>query len=462
MTNLMVTLAKDVRLILEPLNGASFVGEKPSIGGHPVLKKDATSLTINVGTLQFGQPLRAVVQMKVPADAASAGYLKATTEYLTRSGDAPLSCECVGKDIVDPDTLATVEPERLRLKAVDTLRRCMQVLKITAADKLSGKELPLDDAQKLNADLMDELKASPCKDLQTMQYLLEDLSGQVTEALSRKEWYERWGIHYLPSLMFAHLTQQCNNFKDAGVQFYGGELFSNLRDAADDIFVTLPPPTPTLRAAPVLVVSPSPAEYAAPTPAYTPAYTPAQPARAVNMAAFYNSGGGCFDGRCLVLMADGTKRPAAEIQKGDTLAGADGGKASEVLCAVRTLSQHGHLPLATLGSNLRITPHHPVFIGGVWQFPVDLAEVGQQPCESVHTFLLKEGGSEVVVEGVPCASLGHGLQEGAACHPYYGSFQAVLADLQLFPGFQSGLVDLKPENIRRDPITGLVCGLDSI
>merc|ERR1719192_3133729 len=78
-----------------------------------------------------------------------------------------------------------------------------------------------------------------------MQGLLEDLEGQVAEALSREDWYQKWGIHYLPSLMFAHLSQQCNNFKDAGVQRYGGELFQSIRDKADEIFLALPPPKPS-------------------------------------------------------------------------------------------------------------------------------------------------------------------------------------------------------------------------
>ena len=31
----------------------------------------------------------------------------------------------------------------------------------------------------------------------------------------------KWGKHYLQSLQRAHELQQCNNFKDPGVQFYG-------------------------------------------------------------------------------------------------------------------------------------------------------------------------------------------------------------------------------------------------
>eukprot|EP00662_Eupelagonemidae_sp_cell21_P014218 gene14218-8253_t len=51
----------------------------------------------------------------------------------------------------------------------------------------------------------------------------------------------------LADLRGAHALQQCNNFKaalpggDPGVQRYGGELFTAVRDNADDIFTSLPP-----------------------------------------------------------------------------------------------------------------------------------------------------------------------------------------------------------------------------
>mmetsp|Transcript_76280 Transcript_76280/g.131995 ORF Transcript_76280/g.131995 Transcript_76280/m.131995 type:complete len:92 (-) Transcript_76280:67-342(-) len=80
------------------------------------------------------------------------------------------------------------------------------------------------------------------------------MCGQCTEALSRRDWFSKWGVHYLPSIMFAHRLQQCNNFKDPGVQCYGGKLFQEIRDHADDVFNNLPAPKPSIRrshAAPV-------------------------------------------------------------------------------------------------------------------------------------------------------------------------------------------------------------------
>merc|ERR1712183_460866 len=119
------------------------------------------------------------------------------------------------------------------------------------------------------------------------QGLLQDIHGQVAEAVSKDEFYKKWGVHYLPSLMCAHLSQQCNNFKDPGVQCYGGDLFNDLRDKADDIFLGLDPPRPSTR--PVQAPTPTttttgiassaPARNSVSRTSYTPT---------VNMASYYD------------------------------------------------------------------------------------------------------------------------------------------------------------------------------
>jgi len=267
MTNLLVTMAKDAVLILKPVNGASFAGSGV-LGGHPAV--DAEVRRVNIGTLQFGQAKDVVVNMSIPA--GTSDVLEATVEYSTRAG--PRQVQATGGT-----DASEVELQRLRLKAVDCIREAMQSLKLTAMDKANGIPLPLDAAELSIKAAIDEITSSSVQGAESMQGLLEDLQGQVSEALSREDWYQKWGIHYLPSLMFAHLTQQCNNFKDAGVQSYGGEVFQNLRDAADDIFLSLPPPTPAPR--------PAPATTAAPAPTTAPAR-----AAPISMDMFYNAGGG--------------------------------------------------------------------------------------------------------------------------------------------------------------------------
>jgi len=93
--------------------------------------------------------------------------------------------------------------------------------------------------------LIEAIKSSPAATHKHTQALCQDLEGQVTEAFSRDDWFRKWGQHYLPSLSRSHMLQQCSNFKDPGLQMYGGPIFQSARDECDDIFLGLPPPTPT-------------------------------------------------------------------------------------------------------------------------------------------------------------------------------------------------------------------------
>ena len=71
---------------------------------------------------------------------------------------------------------------------------------------MQGKELPLENADRIikargvrvgcewpEEALIAEIQGSPVKSADAMRGLLEDLEGQVTEALSREDWYKKWG-----------------------------------------------------------------------------------------------------------------------------------------------------------------------------------------------------------------------------------------------------------------------------
>lgn len=260
MSNLLATMARDVVVTLRSTRKMTV------LGGHQISQNEVT--TIDLGTLQFGQTKDVVVMLD------GEGEVEAMVEYLTPTGPGRVAA----RGGADP---SRVEPQRLRLKAVDSIQQAMNALKLTAMDRANGKPLPLEDADGIIKAMVSEIKTSTACNEEAMTGLLEDLDGQVTEALSREDWYKKWGIHYLPSLMFAHRTQQCNNFKDAGVQTYGGDLFQNIRDKADDIFLSLPAPQPTARTRPMDIqaapVSRPVAAFAAPP---------------ISMAAFYDASGG--------------------------------------------------------------------------------------------------------------------------------------------------------------------------
>ena len=136
--------------------------------------------------------------------------------------------------------------------------------------------------------------------------ILADLNGQVREAFSRSDWFNKWGKHYLLSLLMAHRREECSNFKDIGLQSYAldQDVFDDLRDEGDAFFNDLPPPVPSR-----------------PASRGTAASAPRAP---VNMAAYNNCAGPCFAGECLVAMGGGQPDLRVDtIKQGDLVQSAD-------------------------------------------------------------------------------------------------------------------------------------------
>jgi len=478
MTNLLLTMAKNVTVTLQPVNGATLVlvsKEKdneigPVLGNLPAVDLGGDKgLQIDMGTLQFGQFRDTLVRVKVPAAARGGEWLRVTLQYQTRAGPGVEERTDVLKGQPSAENPEAFEVQRIRTSVVDCIRQAMRAAKQNNLDKMQKKASPLPIAQALVKDLDNAISTTSVTGDEEVAAILEDIHGQVAGAFSREEWYIKWGVHYLPSLMTAHLMQQCNNFKDPGVQKYGGALFQDLRDKADEIFLSLPPP----------VASARPANRPGRSTGYDDAYSAmrssnsttggapgtrqAQPQ--VTMAAYYDRYAGCIDGDATVSLPAGGSKRIADLRRGDLVCtGCRDDSASEtrkVQCVVRTRAPEGKFLLVQLPGGLRLTPYHPVLLEGAWRFPADVegASPAQEfECEAVFTIVL-QGGGALLVEQVPCASLGHGISEGAARHPYFGNSQTVLEDLVRFDTFKDGLVDLLPGSAQRDPQTGFVCGL---
>lgn len=214
---------------------------------------------------------------------------------------------------------------------------------VTSIMKTVAAGSSLDEAGRMVERVVRDIQASGCED-QRIGALIQDLTGQVLESISRKEWYDKWGVHYLPSLCRAHLLQYCANFKDPGLQFYGGALFKALQNEADDIFVKMPPPTPSVVARPATAGVRRGATHG---PTRTRAAAPLQ-----SMSAYHNCSGGCFRGDCIVAMADGTAKTVATVRKGDMVevpGGHPGGQA--VLGVMQTHFASGPCPDPIPSSN---------------------------------------------------------------------------------------------------------------
>lgn len=405
MSNLLVTAGADVSLSIEPVNGAKLVKVN---GAHPVQEASWGAKAL-LGTVQFEQKRGIVVRLDLSEHKAGQPYCNATLQYVTRRGEVA-RVEAAGSSVASAAPDAVYHFARSLL--CETVAEVMQTMSKGGGNVATAAAL-VDAAIK---HIRAQENSSPA-----LVELIKDLEGQMSEAVSRNDWWTKWGRHYLPSLGRAHQLQQCNNFKDPGVQIYGGPLFQKVRDIADAVFLKLPPPKPSR-------TKRDGSSYAAPA----------------SMNAYYDSACVCFSGESLVLMADASLRPCSSLRRGDVVFG--GGV---VKCVVRTACEEGLQSLVRLSPTLRITPWHPVQVANKWTFPLHLAPVKIEQLDATWNFVL-EGNHSMVIGGVVCTTLGHGIINDVAdvrSSVYWG--RDILNDLAQMPGFEQGFVSIEHPKIER-------------
>jgi len=330
--------------------------------------------------------------------------------------------------------LAQIESATQRSKVVYLIRRNQEVEYLT-------------QAQASTKALLNEMRSSLAAKRHNANAaaLLEDLKGQITEAYSRRDWFAKWGRHYLLSLARAHELQQCSNFKDPGVQVYSTAKFALIRDRAEELFCKLPPPTPSL--------------------ARDDANAPNGNGKHVrrvrqNMRAYHNAGAPCFAAG-EVRMEDGRLVSVTEIVAGDMVATTSSGRPAKVRCVVATACEEGIANLVELEGGVLVTPWHPVRPSGggseKWSFPEALAPVASYACDKVYSFVLEEGSTGAMQIGpYEAVTLGHGFDDGDVVkHEFLGT-EKVIEDLAKKEGWEVGMVELGPNPAVRDDDTGLI------
>lgn len=297
-SNLLVTFAREVRLSIEPEEGCEIL---EVLGGYEV-DEQSWGVSVKMGMLQYQQPRDVILRMKTTKGGPFL-LVSGNHEPVDRTG--PLLVEFKAAEGEPAENKKEVMPQLVRCKLIEAMGSAMDenafhrsksrkssnsaienpptpnsgttrksglfgrlpsFKRTSTSDGSSGPMTPTNSlssnafstgssvasreaAMSLAKGNIDRLIAEVKPDLSDeepkIKGMYEDMTGQVSEAVSCQEYYTKWGRHYLPSIMFAHKLQQCNNFKDPGVQSYGGVLFNDLRDIADDIFCQLPPPEPT-------------------------------------------------------------------------------------------------------------------------------------------------------------------------------------------------------------------------
>ena len=270
---------------------------------------------------------------------------------------------------------------------------------------------------------------------QLLRDVKSDDPGEGQIGMSPK-YFKKWGEHYMRSYLRAQQLQQCMNFKDPGLQIYGGGLFREIQGIAEKAFGELPPPIP----------SSAPEPKAA---AYGGGYMASQTPQ--SMAIFHNASGGCFAPTSRVLMADGSRKEIQSLMAGEIVLTPWGPTpiTAVVVCGSKKSSQ----PMSQIDT-LCITPWHPILLNGKWRFPASIAMYASRLMSTVYNLVLPKG-HVVNVDGYECVTLGHGFTEPVVAHPFFGT-EKVINDLKETRGWAEGRPTFVNLVATRNTETGMI------
>jgi len=469
--NLYATFATCVKLEIQTSENLGLVCPRYAHGETAIAKVDGdtNNIVVELGNLQNGQSRDILFMYTNPTPSRPQDTVSATLSY-TRPchslEDTPntVSVEIqAAEDSTMPTDLFTYHSFRHQL--IDFLLSLCPA-KSTDTYYLGETEGFYHTATKQLSSLLSTAKSTPYAACSHVKPLLSDLSGQIALSLEPSA-YERWGRHYLLSLLHTHSHQTCNSFKDPGPLQYGNHspLFVRSRDLLDAAFDSLPAPTPSIP--------------------FTSTNT--YPSTPVNMRQYNNASYDCFLGSCTARLADGAAIQVHNLRPNMTVWTPAGPR--RVAAVVETTTKTP-IELCRLGK-LIITPWHPIQHSSSpcpsWIFPIDHPSLNPNPKSNptpktslalfppstkIYSVLLSPSpdplAHAIAVEGTVCATLGHGITPistpttttttDARTHAFFGNYTSIHTNLERLPRFHGML---QSSGMYRDAVTGLACGFIS-
>ena len=367
----------------------------------------------NVGMFQYGQP-RDIIYEVIPCDDFYFSYR------------------------IDGETVQ-VEMDKETVSSTIDNETKVQLARFNLIEKLLiAITKPISEAQRIILEIvsnLEEVNFDPriiemIKDFQSTN----PDEGQITKAFSREDWFNQWGKHYILSVIKAHHNQQCNNFKDCGVQIYGGELFHKIREIAENVFCTLPPPKP------------SNITHDDDMPVYRSlsSHVPVPvPPPVTSMCDYYNQRGGCFGGNSKVHVKGNKIKLVSKIEKGDILS-----NGAKVECVIKIIVSSGQTEMVYI-NGLSITKWHPIIIDGVWVFPGERKNAYLKEIDTIYNFVL-DSKHIITINDIECCTLGHNFTDNSVItHPYYGT-NKIIDDLSLMDGWKEGKITINDNQFIRE------------
>jgi len=418
--------ANDCQMVLSP---AEAFEPQPAPGYD--FERGPEGIKVALGAVLYDQPRHLLLKPK----SGSAFTVKIAiggtiipVDSLTASSDA------ASAPSAETDKMAAIED--LRTKAI---------LAMHAALAKGTAQSPTEEVAAPLTAFLAEARASSVAAEEVVMALCSTVEKECIMGCDMATNFPRWGNHYLRTLPCMLKEERRSNFRDEALQHFGKDLygqdglFEDQSNAAEMRFATLKPPEPSLlrpQAPPPMATTPG--SYGVPAPMQA-----AAPPRVMALPDEFMRGGGCFGPSATVrrVAADGEAHvvSVSQVRAGDTLVG-EGGRLTRVLCVVMHECAGGRALLTRLPNGTELTEWHPVRDGrGCWRFPHMLGERVLVSTSHVYNFVLSPGHPTVLVGGVPCAALGHGLEGPVIGHPYWGT-RAVLQDLMANEGWVDGRV----------------------
>lgn len=243
--------------------------------------------------------------------------------------------------------------------------------------------------------------------------MTENLKRQQLVSLEKAKYMQKWGKHQYRQLLRSLNMQIKTNFRDYSLDNFGGELFNQVSDDADDIYNSMDPPKPSLsellnKQAPLVQ---SAQQFAALLNQQRIQAAPQDNAQAAVESDNDDRYGGCFAGECTVRMRDGSNKLVKNLEKGDQIATlCTGGRVgfATLKCLLKFVIPTQRKRLCRFDGGLIVTPGHPVFQENTWVFPREIVNPQSFECEAVYNMIVDEH-HIAIVNGIPLILPGHGF-----------------------------------------------------
>ncbi|KAI1291337.1 hint-domain-containing protein [Xylaria venustula] len=426
---------------LEPTTGQSINDQQHGDEGA-----DYKRLTLQLGNLQYGQT-RDIYLRHFNASGQQ-------IQYTVSDGDRTMHTKLTYSRLQSPEYVSVAEHDMLEpsplspsaiayhqsRSAVCDLLSWFTIIK--DSEYLDRRRVTVSDYQMRLQELINNIPSRNYQDKHNNS-LMEDLNGQITEALSSKEYFDRWGRHYFFSLKNAHEKQLCNTFKDPGPLMYNSNpYFTEFRDKLDELFNNIPPPKPS----------------------NMKAHTTQMP-ESFSMMSYNSQHNPCFAASSPVLLASGETLPISMLRKGMLVQTPLGSRPVRAL--LETPLRCG-TTMCRVGE-LLVTPWHPIKLSqseAGWVFPADVTKSIDNYWGSIYSVMLEPDGDAeahaIHIGGVWGVTLGHGIVDGrdARAHEFWGDYKEVSAELVALGSSDDGVY--RVGGVKRTVNTGYAYGFECL